>query len=256
VSKLKIQWLGGPSFILEMGSFRFLNDPVFGEGDSAFTMPADPGSAAAGKAVKRLVPLPECDVEELDGVIITRTGDDHFDLAAAERLDVGLRVITPQDDPERLIEHGFTDMEALEWGQSFTDEKNGETITVTATPTSFAEGRVSNGYVVSHRSGEARQTIYWTGDTRWFKDARPIKELSDRFDVIVPYLGAVGGNNTLDGKEAMQFVFLVQAKRIVPVNYKTFSHYTEGIDDFKERVGLTMYEKKLVVLDEGGTFER
>jgi L-ascorbate metabolism protein UlaG (beta-lactamase superfamily) len=252
VSKLKIQWLGGPSFILEMGSFRFLNDPVFGDGEDAFTMPADAG----GESVKRLVALPDCDVSDLDAVILTRLGDDHFDLAAAERVDVGLRVITPNDDPERLIEHGFTDMEALAWGQSFSDDKNGERITIIATPTSHSERRVSNGYVAIHEAGDTRQTTYWTGDTRWFKNARQIKELSDRFDVIVPYLGAAGGNATLNGKEAMQFVFLVQPKRIVPVNYHTFSHYTEGVDDFRNRIDLTLYEKRLVLLNEGEIFER
>lgn len=219
-------------------------------------MPAVPASDHAGQPVSRLVDLPPCDVEALDAVVLTRIGEDHLDRTAAARVGTGCRLIMPDDDPDTLTEFGFTDMQALAWGQSFTSEKEGEALTLHAVPTTFGGPRRSNGYVAIHTMGDVTQTAYWTGDTRWFSDARQIKELSGRFDVLIPYLGGVSDSGTLDGKDAMQFVFVIQPKRIVPVNYNTFSHYREGIEDFKERIGLTMYDNKLAILEEGATFER
>lgn len=252
-----MQWIGGPSFLLEMGPFRLLVDPVFGEGDDAFTMPGVPPSEHAGLPAKRLVPLPAVDIDGLDAVVLTRIGEDHFDHTAAETLDVGLRVITPDDDTEPLLERGFTDIESLAWGQKFTAEKHDRSLTIIATQTTFGGERPSNGYVAVHTGGGGvSETAYWTGDTRWFSGARQIKEVSDRFDLFIPYVGDAGDHGTLDGKDAMQFVFLIRPKRIVPVNYNTFSHYNESIRDFEERIGLTLYEKKLVILEEGEIFER
>jgi N-acyl-phosphatidylethanolamine-hydrolysing phospholipase D len=245
VVQLKIEWLGGPTFILEMGSYRLLSDPVLGD---LVTLPS-------GDPANRIVDLPPVDIGDVDAVVLTRMSEDHFDRTAAESIDVGFRLITPADDPERVIEVGFTDIEALAWGQTFTDEKAGEVLRITAVPTSFADPPVSNGYVAVHDAGGTVQTVYWTGDTRWFNGARQVKELSDRFDVLVPYLGDVAGGS-LDAKDAMQFVFLIQPKRIVPVNHQTFSHYRETIDTFRERVALTMYDKRLIELREGEAFER
>ena len=130
---------------------------------------------------------------------------------------------------------------------------------MTRLPEAEEAGAPSNGYLIAHRSGDLRTTVYWTGDTLWTSEARRIKDKVDTVDVVIPNIGAVGGTDdpkTLTGKEAMQFVFLAQPKRIVPIGYHTFSHYTEGVDDFKRRIGLTLYERRLVVLKEGETFER
>ena len=32
---MKIQWIGGPTFLLELGSFRILSDPMFADGPGA-----------------------------------------------------------------------------------------------------------------------------------------------------------------------------------------------------------------------------
>ena len=140
-------------------------------------------------------------------------------------------------------------------------EKGTETLSVTAVPAQARDDRSSNGYIIEHTGGAKPQTVYWTGDTLWFTDTRDIKKKIDNVDLMILHLGAVGagaagGPITLGGKEAMQFVFMFQPKRIVPVNHHTFSHYTETIDDFKGRIALTMYDRRLVVLKEGEMFER
>ena len=46
---MKLQWIGGPTFLLELGSFRVLADPVFGTGDAAFYLRPQPLSEKARK---------------------------------------------------------------------------------------------------------------------------------------------------------------------------------------------------------------
>jgi hypothetical protein len=54
----------------------------------------------------------------------------------------------------------------------------------------------------------------------------------------------------------MQLVYRMQPNAIAAVHHDTFSHYTETIDPFIERIGLTIYEKRLRVLRGGESFEK
>ncbi len=257
---MKIQWIGGPSFILELGRFKILGDPVLGQGDAAFTL--DSPSGGPPMSVKRLVGLPPIDLDGIDVAVLSRDREDHFDAAAAERLDKNVTIVAPSDAAGRVAGAGFGNLCPLGWWEETKQSQDGETLTVTAVPTETADraAAAGNGYIIDH-VGEKPYTVYWTGDTLWFSGAREIKARAQTVDLFIPHLGRVGadapgGPFTLDGKAAMQFVFMFQPKRIVPISHGTFSHYTETVDDFKERVALTMYDRRLVVLEEGEVFER
>ena len=259
---MRFQWIGGPSFLLELGSFTVLGDPVFAEGENLQLVPPGAPSETAITAT-RLAPLPAVDLVPLDYLVISRYQGDHVDATAADRIDKKTPVITTAD-ADGIADCGFGDVHPLQWEQDVVQTKADEELRITAVPTHFpARGSTiqSNGYIIRYGKGTGSYTVYWTGDTRWFTDARAIKERLDNVNLMILNLGAVGagsaeGMTTLNGKEAMQFVFMFIPKRLVPVSHSTFSHYTESVDDFKERIGLTMYERRLVILEEGGVFER
>ena len=111
------------------------------------------------------------------------------------------------------------------------------------------------------KAGGAELTaLYVTGDALMSEAIRQVQKNHGYVDVLVPYVGAQpgadGGDASATGKEAMQFVYRMQPKRVVPVHHTTFSHYREPIDDFQNRIGLTIYEKKLVLLQSGQPYER
>ncbi|MCZ6767170.1 MAG: MBL fold metallo-hydrolase [bacterium] len=244
---MKFQWIGGPSFLLEAGNFRVLCDPVFGDGES--------------RQVSRSVSLPEFSLDGLDAVLVTRNQVDHFDTEAASRIGKRVRAFAPERGIKSRVEEGFENVTTLDWWEHAVREKSGYTMEITAVPTRLPDSRRSgdaNGYMIRFTDGKRTHLTYWTGDTLWFSDTREIKERFGQIDLLVVHLGAVETNGsavTLDGKEAMQFVFMFQPKRILPINHNTFSYYREPVDAFKERISLTMYERRLINLVEGETYE-
>jgi len=78
-------------------------------------------------------------------------------------------------------------------------------------------------------------------------------------NLLVLYLGAEGApaaRTSLDGAEALQFVYRMQPNAITAVHHHTFSHYTEPLDAFVEPLGRTIYDRRLRILREGESFEK
>ena len=89
---MKLQWIGGPTFLLELGSFRVLADPVFGTGDAAFYLrtPRERASReesdrGTGLPVTRLTEFPTVNIDALDLVVVSRMRADHLDPTAIDQ---------------------------------------------------------------------------------------------------------------------------------------------------------------------------
>lgn len=245
-------WIGGPTFLLELGAFVLLGDPVFGAGGEGFT---------------RRAPLPELDVDNLCAVILSRAAPDHLDSAATNRLDKALRVVAPGSAVDRLVAAGCTSIESIDWWETTVLEREGESLSVTAVPANApyrdaagAHAAVGNGYYLEHNADGRRFTAYWTGDCVWSDEVREIQRRVGHVDLLVVHLGAELGPEgravSCGAKDAMQFVFRMQPRTVIPIHHTTFSHYAEPLDAFKQRIDVTLYEKKLTVLVEGQSFEK
>jgi N-acyl-phosphatidylethanolamine-hydrolysing phospholipase D len=264
---LKFQWIGGPTFLLELGSFRILSDPVFGVGEEAFFLERHPSTGKTNVPIRRIAALPSFD-PAVDLVLLGLNREDHFDTTAAQQLEKTLPFVSPSDHERVLADQGFDNVEHLNWWEECRREKGEERLSILAVPTWHKDEEEldtmsgqGNGYIIEHSNGQSSYSVYWTGETLWFNDAREIKRNVETVDLLVPNLGAVGRNGpggmwTLNGKEAMQFVFMFQPKRVIPVSHSTFSHYLEPVDEFKKHMDLTMYERRLVILKEGETYEK
>jgi N-acyl-phosphatidylethanolamine-hydrolysing phospholipase D len=260
---MKFQWIGGPTFLAELGSFRILTDPMLAEGEAAFIMNGHPSTGADNVPIARLSPLPDFDLERLDIVLLSHLHSDHFDQVAADRLAKDMLLMAPPEHIPVLTAQGFQNIHGLGWWEKRTLHKNGETLRVVSVPAQHSHDKqtnhdlgVVNGYILQHSANSQTFTIYWTGDTVWFDELAQIKQHFPQIDLLVPHLGAVGvdgpwGLMTLDSAEATRMVELFQPKAIIPIHHHTFSHYVEPIMKFEERFRTNGSATRLIVLKEG-----
>lgn len=115
-----------------------------------------------------LVPLPAAAAEllrDLDAILVTHLHADHFDSAAAERLDHGLPLLCQPADVDTLRDHGFGDVRPVESTTAL------EGLVVHRTGGRHGHGRLADslgpvsGFVV-----DGSRRIYVAGDSVWCDD--------------------------------------------------------------------------------------
>jgi len=243
---MRFTWIGGPTFLLELGAFRIIADPVFAD---RFTLPS-------GQDVSRAAAVPDVEIPAIDLLVLSCARGDHFDPGSIDRIPGIDTVLVPGADESALGTVPARVQRALGPSEEIKLEKGGEVLNVTATPASAG----GNGYFFEHVTGDKRFTAYWTADTRWSNDVRDLQRQHGYANLLVQHLGAESDANgspiSPDGKDAMQFVYRMQPNAVVAVHHNTFSHYSETIEPFRDLISRTIYEKRLRVLAEGESFEK
>lgn len=85
--------------------------------------------------------------------------------------------------------------------------------------------------------------VYFAGDTALYSDMQLLPQL-DAFDyAILP----IGGNFTMDPKDAAIAAKFLQAKYVIPVHYNTWPPITQDVDAYKADVEETTSSKVLIV---------
>jgi len=234
---MKFTWIGGPSFVLELGPFRLVGDPVLRD---AFHL--------SEARVTRLVPAAPFDAGAVDAVLVTSSRADHYDPEAIAQLAAGTILV-----PGSVELPGAT---AIAVGGSVRFEKDGAVLSVVA----LRAAGEDNGYFLTLESAKRLFTVYVTGDVLFSEDTRAIQRAHGYANLLVIYAGAErtpdGKLRSADAKEAMQIIYRMQPNAVAVVHHHTFSHYTEALDPLLEKAGLTLYEKRLRVLREGESFEK
>lgn len=242
---MKFTWLGGPSFVLELGPFRLLGDPVLA---ASFELP---GIGNVTRATPALTP--DALGTPADVSLVTSLRPDHFDITALERRGAGT-VLAPA---ATKLSHS----RVLAWSESVRLEKSGMSLSIVAVPAGIQTGTErDNGYFLRLEGGAQPFTAYVTGDTRFSEATRELQRTQGYSNLLVLYLGAErapdGSPRSADAKEGMQLVYRMQPNAIAAVHHATFSHYTETIEPLLEKISLTIYEKRLRRLNEGESFEK
>lgn len=232
-----VRVFGGPTALFEYGGLRFLTDPTF-DAPGDYARPGGPlltktAPAAAAPA----------DLGSVDVVLLSH--DEH-----ADNLDTSGRALLPgipltlttPGGGERLREslgdkvRGLADWESVE-----LDRPGGGTVTVTGVPALHGPGpreqvEAFTGQVVGFvLTGEGLPTVYVSGDNASL-DA--VREIAGRFgpvDTAVLFAGAprfpVLFDNqvlVLDSAMAAEAAQVLGARRVVPVHYDSWAHFTEG----------------------------
>ncbi|MHC5907608.1 MBL fold metallo-hydrolase, partial [Streptomyces sp. S6] len=121
------------------------------------------------------------------------------------------------------------------------DRPGGGTVTVTGVPAIHGPGRREDvepfsGQVVGFvLTGEGLPTVYVSGDNASLDAVRETAERFAPVDTAVLFAGAPrlpgrydGAPLVLDSAQAAEAARLLEARRVVPVHYDSWAHFTEG----------------------------
>ncbi|WP_086558677.1 MBL fold metallo-hydrolase [Streptomyces africanus] len=235
-----VRVFGGPTALFEYGGLRFLTDPTFdGPGD----YPRGDGRFLTKTAPSTTSPA---DLGRVDVVLLSH--DEHADnldtSGRALLAGVPLTLTTPGGG-ERLGEslgekvRGLADWESVE-----VERPDGGTVTVTGVPAVHGPGpreevEPVTGQVVGFvLTGEGLPTVYVSGDNA---SLEAVREIAGRFapvDTAVLFAGAprfsVLFDNeviVLDSAMAAEAARILGARRVVPVHYDSWAHFTEGREE-------------------------
>lgn len=231
---MKFTWIGGPSFRLVLGPFIIIGDPVHVD---EFEL--------EGTRVKRVGVLQPVETNDADLVLVTSPRADHFDAEAVAKCHTDQ--IFGAEGVARAIH--------LTSGDSRTVTKNNVELGITAVP--GIDG--ATGFFLRLMKDDRPFSAYITGDTLFTEHTRHLQHTHGYSNLLVMYVGAERHASALrsaDAKEAMQIVYRMQPNAIAVVHHSSFSHYTESIAPFIEKINLTIYENRLRRLKEGESFEK
>jgi L-ascorbate metabolism protein UlaG (beta-lactamase superfamily) len=233
--QLPVRVFGGPTALFEYGGLHFLTDPTF-DAPGDYPAPGGPGLTKTAPASGNPAELGPVDV-------VLLSHDEHPDnldrSGRALLADVPLTLTTPGGG-KRLGDKatGLADWEYVE-----LDRPGGGTVTVTGVPAVHGPGpreevEAITGQVVGFvLTGDGLPTVYVSGDNASL-DA--VGETAERFgpvDTAILFAGAPrfaglfdGAAIVLDSAHAAEATQILGARRVVPVHYDSWAHFTEGRD--------------------------
>ncbi|MFB7187331.1 MBL fold metallo-hydrolase [Streptomyces sp. NPDC056178] len=231
-----VRVLGGPTALFEYGGLRFLTDPTF-DGPGDYQAPGGPLLAKTAPSSGS-----PADLGRIDVVLLSH--DEHADnldnSGRALLADVPLTLTTPGGG-QRLgdLAKGLADWESIE-----LDRPGGGTITVTGVPALHGPGPREEveaivGQVVGFvLTGEGLPTVYVSGDNASLGLVREIAERFSPVDTAILFAGAPrfpvlfdGALIVLDSAQTAEAAEILGARRVVPVHYDSWAHFTEGRDE-------------------------
>jgi L-ascorbate metabolism protein UlaG (beta-lactamase superfamily) len=242
----KITYLGGPTYLIEIGNFRLLTDPGFDpEGTER--------SEGPGHSLKKVMspPIAAEDIGRIDAVLLSHQQHyDNLDNTGRAMLPQWGRVLTTPESAAQL--DGLA--EALDtWESVELTNDAGESIRVTATPAVHAKipeiqeaTGDTTGFLLEWDAQESG--AFWiTGDTVYYEG---LEEVAERFDIAaaILHLGsanvpAVGDHAlTMDGDEGARITRKLDAKQVFPAHFEGWLHFREGGEGIAEafaRAGLS-----------------
>ena len=231
---MKFTWIGGPSFRLELGPYIIIGDPVHAD---EFELD--------GMRVRRTHVLQPVETNDADLVLVTSSRADHCDGEAIAKCHTD-QIYGPEGVPAAI---------QIAPGDSRTVTKNDVPLVISPVP--GVDG--ATGFFLNLVNKERPFTAYITGDVLYSDQVRHLQVERGHSNLLVMYLGAEKRNGALrsaDSKEAMQIVYRMQPNAIAAVHHTSFSHYTEPVSAFVEKIDLTIYENRLRRLREGESFEK
>ncbi len=251
----KLTYLGGATYLIEVGSFRFITDP-------GFDPKGTEKSEGPGHDLKKSMapPVPADEIGRIDAVFVSHAHHyDNLDNTGKAMLPKWGRVITTPDSAEALGGKA----EALDTRETIElTNDQGEKVRVTGLPavhTSDHEIRGAVGETMGFMlewDGQQNGAFYISGDTVWIDE---IEEIGRRFKVGtgILHMGAanvpaVGDRRlTMNGEEGARVTQTLGLKAAFPAHFEGWEHYKEGADGIRKAFDAAKLSDRLNMLEPG-----
>ena len=241
----RITYIGGPTALIELGGARFLTDPTFDPGGSAYTTPVYTLHKSSGPALRA------DSLGRIDAVLLSH--DHHFDnldRAGRAMLRHADAVITTPVGAERL---GRPVIGLATWKSIDIPVEGAPSIRVTSTPARHGPPNGDRGPVtgfVLQVSGQQYHSVYVSGDTVWYDG---VADVARRFPVSIAvlFMGAarvqeVGPDHlTLTAEEGVEVARAMPNAVIVPVHFEGWAHFSEGREEITRAFAAAGLEDRL-----------
>lgn len=254
---LRLTYLGGPTYLIEIGQFRIVTDP-------GFDPQGTERSEGPGHILTKVMapPIPVDKIGSIDAVLLSHAQHlDNLDNEGRRLLaKVGTTITTPASAAMNLP--GKNVQGLATWQSTELTNVAGEKLKITATPavhTSNPALREAVGEVTGFMlewEGQQTGAFYISGDTVWIEE---ILDIAKRFKVPagILHLGAanvpaVGENYlTMSSADGARAAKALGMKSVYPAHYEGWRHFTQGswsISREFDKAGLT---EALVLLRPG-----
>ena len=244
----RVTYLGGPTFLIEIGRFRLVTDPGF-----------DPQGTERNEGPGHLLtkvmapPIPVDRIGPVDAVLLSHAQHlDNLDNEGRRLLArVGTTITTPASAEMKLP--GKKVKGLATWASTEITNAAGERLKITAMPavhTSNPALREAVGEVTGFMlewQGARAETFYISGDTVWIDEMNEIAR-QYKVNAAILHLGAANvpavGDNflTMSSAEGVRLAQTLGLKEVYPAHFEGWRHFSQGswfIAREFERAGLT-----------------
>lgn len=233
LSKPRVTYLGGPTYLIEIGDFRIISDPGFDpQGSERIEGP--------GHTLTKVMepPIPVDEIGRIDVALVSHAQHlDNLDNEGRRLLGKVGQTLTTPESAALDLPGTVTGLDT--WQSTEVTGGTGQIMKITAVPavhTSNPDLRAVVGEVtgfVLEWERPSKGVLYLTGDTVLVDE---LKEISDRFDIdtAIVHMGranvpAVGDNFlTMDGKQGAELVKMFGLERVYPAHFEGWRHFPEG----------------------------
>lgn len=247
-------WIGGATFILEIGNLQIAIDPVLCEKGTV-------QDYFWFKSERIEQPIfSETDFDNIYLWLITHNHEDHLDSIGLSKISNSSNIVC-NENSSKLQENGKNNLTILSWKQTKEFNIKGYIIEIEAisaihgvNPLSALPAGKVNGYYLVISNGKEKIRIYVTGDTVYKSKIIKILEKKE-IDLLIPNMGAAKQGSwimtlTLNSKMSVKMISRLNPEIVIPVHYGTFEHYKEPVEKIQE-----INDKRIKIVEVGSKTE-
>jgi L-ascorbate metabolism protein UlaG (beta-lactamase superfamily) len=252
--RVQITYFDTAMALIEVDGVRFLTDPVLDPKGTVFEY----GPVRLSKT--NPPPVAPQDLGRIDAVLLSHDQHgDNLDNAGRAFLSTVPLVLTTPSGAERL---GPPAVGLGEWDQRAVSGADGRGVTVTAMPalhspegTQEASGPVT-GFLLTTGAGSK---VYISGDTIPFTGTEEIARRYAPVDLAILHMGraqieAMGNLGvSLSADDAVRYAEALQAKRVLPIHFEGWAHFTEGREAARRTFDASGLADRAIWLERGET---
>jgi L-ascorbate metabolism protein UlaG (beta-lactamase superfamily) len=261
---IEITFIGTATVLIRFGGITVLTDPNFlHQGQHAYL---------GYGLVSRRLRAPALQVEELpplDAVVLSHMHGDHWDRVAERGLRRDVPIITTHAAARRLRQKGFREAQGLDTWDTWSLDKDGVAVTLTALPGRHAPLAVRRllppvmGTMLEFGEKPTTRRLYLSGDTLLIEELAEIPARFDAIDAGVLHLGGtrlpagarlpVGLTVTMDGRQGAEAAALLDLPTVIPVHFDDYGVFASPLSDFVDEMDRRGLADRVVLLERGVT---